>query len=98
MKEEPLICWLYISRTSGLEHQPQLANQHQNGISLDSDALSRVVLEGAIRACDPKGPWHISETRCGLIAGFARETDADKLLQRRDLACVFQTPVQVIAV
>lgn len=39
--------------------------------------------------------WRVSETPCGLIAAFARENDAEKLLQRGDLARVFGRPVQV---
>ena len=39
--------------------------------------------------------WRVSETPCGLIAAFVRENDAEKLLQRGDLARVFGGPVQV---
>lgn len=51
-----------------------------------------------IRASDPLAAWHVSETPCGLIAAFAREADAEKLLQRGDLARVFQGPVQVYSI
>ncbi|KOX72447.1 hypothetical protein WN51_01547 [Melipona quadrifasciata] len=57
--------------------------------------LLRSNLEEVIRASDPLAAWHVSETSCGLIAAFTRETDAEKLLQRGDLARVFEGPVQV---
>lgn len=52
-------------------------------------------LEDVIRASTPLAAWHVSETPCGLIAAFAREADAEKILQRGDLARVFEGPVQV---
>ena len=57
--------------------------------------LLRSNLEEVIRASDPLAAWHVSETPCGLIAAFTREADAEKLLQRGDLARVFEGPVQV---
>lgn len=57
--------------------------------------LLRCNLEDVIRSSDPLSAWHVSETPCGLIAAFAREADAEKLLQRGDLARVFEGPVQV---
>lgn len=57
--------------------------------------MLRSNLEEVIRASDPLSVWHVSETPCGLIAAFAREADAEKLLQRGDLARVFEGPVQV---
>lgn len=57
--------------------------------------LLRSNLEEMIRASDPLAAWHVSETPCGLIAAFTREADAEKLLQRGDLARVFEGPVQV---
>lgn len=81
--DEELTCSLYISRASNHGH----CNQ--------GSELSRASLEEAIRAADPSAGWHVSETSCGLIAAFARETDAERLLQRGDLARVFEGPVQV---
>jgi len=52
-------------------------------------------LEEAIAASEPLSTWRVSETPCGLIAAFVRENDAEKLLQRGDLARVFGGPVQV---
>jgi len=57
--------------------------------------LLRSHLEEAIVASEPLSTWRVSETPCGLIAAFARENDAEKLLQRGDLARVFGRPVQV---
>lgn len=57
--------------------------------------LLRPNLEEVIRASDPLAAWHVSETPCGLIAAFTREADAEKLLQRGDLARIFEGPVQV---
>ncbi|KAL7300772.1 hypothetical protein TKK_0006749 [Trichogramma kaykai] len=83
---EALICWLYVSRT---------ASVGQNGQIVVEAQLPRRNLEEAIRATEPSARWNVSETHCGLIAGFARESDADKLLQREDFGRIFQTPVQV---
>lgn len=57
--------------------------------------LLRSNLEEAIAATEPLSAWRVTETPCGLIAAFARENDAEKLLQRGDLGQVFGTPVQV---
>ena len=57
--------------------------------------LLRSNLEDVIHASDPLAAWHVSETPCGLIAAFTREADAEKLLQRGDLARIFEGPVQV---
>ncbi|XP_043269235.1 uncharacterized protein [Venturia canescens] len=81
--DEELACSLYVSRAPN-SCQTNRANE-----------LSRTNLENAIRASAPLADWQVSETSCGLIAAFARETDAEKLLQRGDLARVFQGPVQV---
>lgn len=86
-EQQSVTCWLYVSRTNNGLEQPAAA--------ASDDGLPRGILEEAIRAVDPLADWHVSETRCGLIAGFTREADADKLLQRRDLARIFQCPVQV---
>lgn len=80
--DEDLTCSLYVSRANNCQ-----SNQ--------GNELSRTNLENAIRASGPLADWQVSETSCGLIAAFARETDAEKLLQRGDLARVFQGPVQV---
>lgn len=95
--QEQLTCWLYVSRTCTLDQQQslQLQQQFDNVRNYRGDGLPRSSLEDAIRAVEPVGPWHVSETHCGLIAGFAREADADKLLQRGDLARIFEGPVQV---
>ncbi|XP_014209130.1 uncharacterized protein LOC106639848 [Copidosoma floridanum] len=85
--QQQLSCWLYISRSCGLDQQ-----QHQGN---PRDGLPRANLEDAILAVEPQGPWHVSETHCGLLAGFGREADADKLLQYADLASIFEGPVQV---
>ncbi|XP_029037580.1 uncharacterized protein LOC114873429 isoform X2 [Osmia bicornis bicornis] len=84
--QEEFTCSLYISRAVSPQGQAQGT---QGGELLHSN------LEEVIRASDPSAGWHVSETPCGLIAAFARETDAEKLLQRGDLARVFQGPVQV---
>lgn len=60
--------------------------------------LLRSNLEEVIRASDPLAAWHVSETPCGLIAAFTCEADAEKLLQRGDLARVFEGPVQVFII
>ncbi|XP_023318471.1 uncharacterized protein LOC106653253 isoform X2 [Trichogramma pretiosum] len=83
---EALICWLYVSRTASVGRDGQIVVEAQ---------LPRRNLEEAIRATEPSARWNVSETHCGLIAGFARESDADKLLQREDFGRIFQTPVQV---
>jgi len=57
--------------------------------------LLRCHLEEAIVASEPLSTWRVSETPCGLIAAFVRENDAEKLLQRGDLARAFGRPVQV---
>ncbi|XP_043264787.1 uncharacterized protein LOC122404672 [Colletes gigas] len=85
--QEEFTCSLYISRAVGPQGQVQGT---QGG-----DVLLRPNLEETIRASDPLAAWHVSETPCGLIAAFAREADAEKLLQRGDLARVFEGPVQV---
>lgn len=64
-------------------------------LRLDCELL-RSHLEQAIIAAEPISAWRVTETPCGLIAAFARENDAEKLLQRGDLGQVFGTPVQVI--
>lgn len=61
---------------------------------LDCELL-RSHLEEAIAASEPLSVWRVTETPCGLIAAFARENDAEKLLQRGDLGRVFGGPVQV---
>ncbi|XP_011156303.1 uncharacterized protein LOC105193525 [Solenopsis invicta] len=80
-------CSLYISRVAGLQTQDQ-------GEVQDCELL-RSHLEEAIAASEPLSTWRVSETPCGLIAAFARENDAEKLLQRGNLAQVFRGPVQV---
>ena len=87
--DEELACSLYISRASNSSNV-----QAQGGENCGNE-LSVTSLEDAIRAADPLAEWHVSETSCGLIAAFAREADAEKLLQRGDLARVFEAPVQV---
>lgn len=52
-------------------------------------------LEEAIVASEPSGPWQISETSCGFIVTYDRETDVDNLLQRCDFTRLFEGPVQV---
>lgn len=84
--QEEFTCSLYISRAVSPQGQVQ---RTQGGELLHSN------LEEVIRASDPSAGWHVSETPCGLIAAFKRETDAEKLLQRGDLARVFQGPIQV---
>ncbi|XP_046617220.1 uncharacterized protein LOC124303708 isoform X2 [Neodiprion virginianus] len=86
LQAEELTCSLYISRAG---NSPNSQN------SQSGSELAKVVLEDAIRMADPSAGWQVSETSCGLIAAFARETDADKLLQRGDLARIFEGPVQV---
>ncbi|XP_053982766.1 uncharacterized protein LOC128878519 isoform X1 [Hylaeus volcanicus] len=86
--QEEFTCSLYISRAVGVGPQGQVQGT-QGG------ELVRSNLEEVIRASDPLAAWHVSETPCGLIAAFAREADAEKLLQRGDLARVFDGPVQV---
>lgn len=78
---EKSTCSLYISRV-GEQDQAQ-------------GALSRAKLEDAIRTVEPSATWNVCETPCGLIATFACEHDVDQLLQRRDLAAILDTPVQV---
>ncbi|XP_076632748.1 uncharacterized protein LOC143347460 isoform X1 [Colletes latitarsis] len=85
--QEEFTCSLYISRAVGPQGQVQ---------GTQGDVLLRPNLEETIRASDPLAAWHVSETPCGLIAAFAREADAEKLLQRGDLARVFEGPVQVL--
>lgn len=75
-------CSLYVSR-AGTGQTPQ------------STELLKSTLEEAIRGTDPSAGWNVSETSCGLIAAFAREADAERLLQRGDLARIFEGPVQV---
>lgn len=84
--EEDYTCSLYISRAAGLQGQ---VHGTQAGV------LSRSRLEDAIQSVKPAASWRISETPCGLIAAFAREVDAEKLLQRADLARVLEGPIQV---
>ncbi|XP_058788806.1 uncharacterized protein LOC131662856 [Phymastichus coffea] len=92
-EQQSVTCWLYVSPTNnGLEQASAAAAAAP---AVVDHGLPRASLEEAIRAVDPLADWHVSETRCGLIAGFAREADADKLLQRGDLARIFQCPVQV---
>lgn len=78
-----MTCWLYVSRTC------------DSSEPADHNGLPRASLEEAIRAVEPTAAWNVSETHCGLIAGFAREADADKLLQRGDIAAAFEGIVQV---
>ncbi|XP_014473902.1 PREDICTED: uncharacterized protein LOC106743997 [Dinoponera quadriceps] len=80
--EPRFTCSLYISR--GLQEQSHIGCE-----------LLRSHLEEAIAAAEPFSAWRVTETPCGLIAAFARENDAEKLLQRGDLGQVFGTPVQV---
>ncbi|XP_018060415.1 PREDICTED: uncharacterized protein LOC108695165 [Atta colombica] len=79
-------CSLYISRAGGFQEQ-----DHR----IQDCELLRTHLEEAIAASEPLSMWRVSETPCGLIAAFVRENDAEKLLQRGDLARVFGGPVQV---
>ncbi|XP_032688022.1 uncharacterized protein LOC116852097 isoform X3 [Odontomachus brunneus] len=79
-------CSLYISRADGLQDQ---------GHIVQGCELLRSKLEEVIAAVEPFSAWRVTETPCGLIAAFARENDAEKLLQRGDLGQVFGTPVQV---
>nr|XP_050851058.1 uncharacterized protein LOC127064272 isoform X1 [Vespula vulgaris] len=60
----------------------------------DGETL-RSRLEEAIGASEPSGTWQISETSCGFIVTFERETDVDNLLQRCDFTRLFEGPVQV---
>ncbi|XP_011502700.1 PREDICTED: uncharacterized protein LOC105366083 [Ceratosolen solmsi marchali] len=95
-QQQQLTCWLYVSRTCDFDQQHQQQQQQSEiGQNYRCDGLPRGILEEAIRAVEPTGSWHVSETHCGLIAGFAREFDADKLLQRGDLARIFEAAVQV---
>lgn len=82
LEEEPT-CSLYVSR--GINSHPQSS----------ADELSKTSLEEAIQASEPTGSWNVCQTSCGLIATFSLEADAEKLVQRGDLARVFQGPVQV---
>lgn len=77
---EQIGCSLYISRIIGLKAGGE---------------LSRANLEEVIEGIEPIGQWRVSKTSCGLIATFSSQNDAEKLLQRRDLACIFEGPVQV---
>ncbi|XP_066596781.1 uncharacterized protein [Prorops nasuta] len=83
-RPEEFTCSLYISRAGP-----------QDNVQRNQAELSRSSLEEAIRSSDPSGRWHVSETSCGLIGAFMREPDAEKLLQRGDLARIFGGPVQV---
>ncbi|XP_067211049.1 uncharacterized protein [Linepithema humile] len=85
-QETQFMCSLYISRAGGLQDQ---------GYRAQGCELLRSHLEEAIAASEPLSAWRVSETPCGLIAAFVRENDAEKLLQRGDLARVFGRPVQV---
>ncbi|CAL7941134.1 unnamed protein product [Xylocopa violacea] len=84
--QEEFTCSLYISRAVGSQGQVQ---------GTQGDELLHSNLEEIIRASDPLAAWQVSKTPCGLIAAFAREADAEKLLQRGDLARTFEGPVQV---
>ncbi|XP_020280228.1 uncharacterized protein LOC109852971 isoform X2 [Pseudomyrmex gracilis] len=83
--ETQFSCSLYISCA-------QKSLQDQN---YDCCKLLQSHLEEAIVASEPLSAWRVSDTPCGLIAAFVRENDAEKLLQRADLARVFGRPVQV---
>ncbi|XP_011693512.1 PREDICTED: uncharacterized protein LOC105453345 isoform X2 [Wasmannia auropunctata] len=85
-RQTQFMCSLYISRAGGLQDQ---------GHGVQDCELLRSHLEEAIAASEPLSTWRVSETPCGLIAAFVRENDAEKLLQRGDLARVFGGPVQV---
>ncbi|XP_047352599.1 uncharacterized protein LOC124950210 [Vespa velutina] len=84
--DEQLTCSLYLSCNGiprGQDHQDQ-----------DGETL-RSRLEEAIGAYEPSGTWQISETSCGFIVTFDRETDVDNFLQRCDFTRLFEGPVQV---
>ncbi|XP_025159606.1 uncharacterized protein LOC105187862 isoform X2 [Harpegnathos saltator] len=88
-QETQFTCSLYISRAGGGPQDPARSRVGQGC------ELLRSRLEEAIAAAAPFSAWRVTETPCGLIAAFARENDAEKLLQRDDLGQVFGTPVQV---
>ncbi|XP_044730990.1 uncharacterized protein LOC123294005 isoform X2 [Chrysoperla carnea] len=52
-------------------------------------------LEKAIQFIKPIGSFKVSETKCGLIATFTHELDADNLLLNLNLAQALHGPVQV---
>lgn len=83
--DEELTCSLYVSRV-GINQSVAIP---------EGTDLIKETLEDAIRSAVPSAGWQVSETSCGLIAAFAREADAEKLLQRGDLARIFQGPIQV---
>ncbi|XP_028048627.1 uncharacterized protein LOC105833339 [Monomorium pharaonis] len=85
-RQTQFTCSLYISRAGGLQ-------DHEHRVP-DCELLQSH-LEEAIAASEPLSTWRVSETPCGLIAAFVRENDAEKLLQRGNLARVFGGPVQV---
>lgn len=84
---EEFTCSLYISRA--------LERQVQGPQTSADNCLSRPRLEQAIQASEPVDSWQVSTTSCALIAAFADESDADKLLQTADLARILDGPVQV---
>ncbi|RLU23673.1 hypothetical protein DMN91_003879 [Ooceraea biroi] len=85
-QETQFTCSLYISSAG--------SPQDQSHRSQDCELL-RSHLEAAVAASKPLSAWRVSETPCGLIAAFVRENDAEKLLQRGNLAQVFGRPIQV---
>lgn len=87
--EDVPTCSLYIS---GSPHQTQTnpLNFHQ-----EITNLSKTKLEEAIRLSSPSGNWSTSQTSCGLIVTFSHEPDAERFIQRSNLAEIFNGPVQV---
>lgn len=82
-------CSLYISRSNHQNHINTL------NICQEITEIPKTKLEEAIRLSCPTGNWNTSQTSCGIIVTFSLETDADRLVQRTNLAEIFDGPVQV---
>ncbi|XP_026825079.1 uncharacterized protein LOC113561858 [Ooceraea biroi] len=98
-QETQFTCSLYISSAGSPQDQSHRSQVYIHvilsfGHLLDCELL-RSHLEAAVAASKPLSAWRVSETPCGLIAAFVRENDAEKLLQRGNLAQVFGRPIQV---
>ena len=92
--QQQFACSLYFSRIVNESNQHEQIQNYQNHNL--PQGLSRSRLENGVVQSEPTGYWSISQTQCGLIVAFNRESDADNFLQKVDLALLFECPVQVL--
>lgn len=93
--KEKMNCSLYILPMYAVD-QENYRNDRQTKTSTAGKNLSKTLLENAILEIKLSSEWQVSETLCGLIALFARDSDVGRVLQELDLAKILNTSVQVL--